>query len=51
VAMFRPEAPWSPQEYFMRELTPQRAALWGLDAALIASAAVGTVLILDRKQQ
>jgi len=51
VAIFRPEAPWSPQEYFTRELTPQRAALWCMDATLIAAAAVGTVLLLDRKRQ
>jgi hypothetical protein len=47
-AMFRPEEPWSPREYFERELTPQRAALWCLDAALITAAAAGTVWALDR---
>jgi hypothetical protein len=51
VALFRPEAPWSPKEYFTRELTPQRAALWSLDAALITAAAVGTVLIFQPKRQ
>jgi ABC-type uncharacterized transport system permease subunit len=51
VAMFRPETPWSPSEYFSRELTPQRAALWCVDAALITAAAVGTVVLLDRKRQ
>jgi hypothetical protein len=51
VAMFRPEEPWSVGEYFRRELTPRRAALWCLDAALITAAAVGTVLAFDRQQQ
>jgi hypothetical protein len=51
VAMFRSEAPWSPSEYFRRELTPQRAALWCLDAALIITAAVAIMLILERKRQ
>ena len=50
VAMFRPEDPWSPREYFARELTPQRAALWCLDAAIITSATVVTVALLDRKR-
>ncbi len=48
VALFRPETPWSPREYFARELTPQRAALWFVDAALITAAAVGTALFLRR---
>jgi hypothetical protein len=51
VAMFRPEAPWSPREYFTRELTPQRAALWCTDAALITTTTAGTVFILRRKRQ
>jgi hypothetical protein len=49
-ALFRPEAPWTPREYFAHELTPQRAALWCTDAALITVAAVGTVLVLSRKR-
>ncbi len=50
VALFRPETPWSPGEYFRRELTPQRAALWCLDAALVAAAATGTVYSLQRNR-
>jgi hypothetical protein len=51
VAMFRPETPWSPAEYFAREVTPTRVALWCMDAALILTGAVGTVLLVDRKRQ
>jgi ABC-type uncharacterized transport system permease subunit len=45
VALFRPESPWSPAEYFARELATRRAALWGADAVLIAGAAAGSVLL------
>jgi ABC-type uncharacterized transport system permease subunit len=48
VALFRPQAPWSPPEYFARELTSQRAALWCLDAALIVTGAVAAQLVLHR---
>jgi hypothetical protein len=51
VAMFRPEAPWSPAEYFTRELTIQNALLWTIDAALITASAVGTVYLLKRERQ
>jgi hypothetical protein len=51
VALFRPESPPSPGEYFARELTPGRAALWCLDAALITAASTGTVLILARRHK
>ena len=51
VAMFRPESPWSPVEYFGRELTPEQAALWCTDAALISAGAVGTVFILRRRHE
>lgn len=44
IALFRPESPWSPAEYVAHELTPARAALWALDAALIVAAAVGVVV-------
>ena len=50
VALFRPETPWSPAEYFARELTPGRAALWVLDAVLITAAAVGVVIVWSRRQ-
>ena len=48
VALFRPAEPWSPAEYLEREMSPGRAALWCVDAALIVAAAVGTVLVLRR---
>jgi hypothetical protein len=46
VAMFRSEFPLSPIEFFAYELSPERAALWGLDAVLIAGAAVGAVIVV-----
>jgi len=45
ISLFRDEEPWSPAEYFVREITPMRALLWSLDAVLITSGAVATVLI------
>jgi hypothetical protein len=51
VAMFRPESPWSPVRYLAHELTPERAALWALDAALIIGAAVCVVMVWQRKSQ
>ncbi len=48
VAMFRPESPWSPAEYFTHEWTPRQAALWCLDAGFIVAGAVGTVFALRR---
>jgi len=44
IAMFRPETPWSPAEYFAHEASPGRVALWCVDAALVTAATVGTVL-------
>lgn len=49
VALFRPEAPWSPREYFAHELTWQRAALWCLDAVLITVSAAATTSIMIEK--
>ena len=49
MAMFRPETPWSPSEYFERELTAENAALWAFDAALIVAAATGAVVVWQRK--
>ena len=49
-AMFRPETPWSPAEYFARELTPVNAALWALDAVLIVVGTVGVILVCSRRQ-
>jgi hypothetical protein len=44
IAMFRPETPWSPAEYFAQEATPRRIALWCVDAVLIVAGAVATAL-------
>jgi hypothetical protein len=51
VALFRPAAPWSPAEYFARELSADRAALWALDAVLVIAAAVIVVIVARRPQQ
>jgi hypothetical protein len=53
IAQFRPQSPWSPAEYFSRELAaaPGRvAALWVSDAALLVAGAVGVMLVWRRKQ-
>jgi len=44
VAMFRPVEPWSPDEYLGRELSSGRGVYWCMDAMLVVSAAVVTVL-------
>jgi hypothetical protein len=49
VAMFRSERPWSVSEYFSREATPQRIAIWITDLALIASSATATVWLVRRR--
>jgi ABC-type uncharacterized transport system permease subunit len=51
VALFRPESPWSPAEYLARELTPGRAGLWTLDAALVVAAAVAVVIWWQRRSK
>jgi hypothetical protein len=51
VAMFRPETPWSPSQYFARELTIESMALWTLDAALIAASAIGVVAVWQSKRK
>jgi hypothetical protein len=48
LAMFRPEKPWSPREYFSHEATPQQLMLWSFDAALITAASVATVAYANR---
>ncbi|MCI0493175.1 MAG: hypothetical protein L0Z07_09590 [Planctomycetes bacterium] len=48
VALFRPEIPWTPSEYMARELSPGTTVLWAADAALIAGAAIGSVLVWQR---
>jgi hypothetical protein len=49
VAMFRPEKPWSPTEYFSREATAGRTALWAVDATLIVVAAVVSAATTTRR--
>lgn len=51
IAMFRPEAPWSPAEYFGRELKAGRAPVWCVDAALIAAPAIGIFWMMERKRR
>jgi hypothetical protein len=51
VAVFRPESPWSPREYFAIEATPEHAALWCVDAAIIVATAVGTVVALSKNRR
>lgn len=41
--LFRPEAPWSPEEYFGREVSLRRVAIWVFDAGLIVAGALGVV--------
>jgi hypothetical protein len=48
IALFRPEAPWSPTEYFAHEASPGRVVLWCADAALVTAATVGTVAVARR---
>jgi hypothetical protein len=48
MAMFRPESPWSPREYFAIEATPEHAALWCVDAIVILAGAVGTVVVMPK---
>jgi hypothetical protein len=45
IAMFRPESPWSPADYFRHQATPQNLTLWCADAAIVVAAAVGTVAV------
>src|SRR5262249_36095664 len=49
VAMFRPEEPWSPAEYFRGEATPGRLVLWSVDAVVLVLSAVVTVLVWRRR--
>jgi hypothetical protein len=45
VALFRPEQPWSPLEYFGREATAGRIVFWTFDAALLTAGTVGMVAL------
>jgi hypothetical protein len=48
VAVFRPELPPTPAEYFSSELTPQSATLWCFDAMMITASAAATVYLIRR---
>jgi hypothetical protein len=48
VAIFRSESPWSPKEFFLNEATPQRTAVWCIDALVIIASSVGTVVVLSK---
>jgi hypothetical protein len=50
IAMFRPEAPWSPAEYFGNELKSGRALIWCLDALCIAVPAIAVFWMMERKR-
>jgi exosortase/archaeosortase len=45
IAMFRPETPWSPAQYFAHQASASGLALWCADAALLTTATAGTVVI------
>ena len=49
VALFRPETPWSPVEYFTREASNGRVLLWALDAAIVIAAAVTTIVVVHHQ--
>jgi hypothetical protein len=51
IALFRAEQPWSPGEYFGRELSAGRSALWALDAVLIIAAALTVFIVVRRRWQ
>jgi hypothetical protein len=48
VALFRPETPWSPVEYFTLEASNGRVLLWALDAVIVTVAAIATIFIVVR---
>ena len=55
VALFRSkefgaDKPWTPAEYFARELTPRQAVLWSIDAVVLVSASAGAMTIGQRKR-
>jgi hypothetical protein len=51
VAMFRSETPPSLQEYLHLEWSPQRAAVWCVDAVLVVAGAAATVFALRREKK
>lgn len=48
VAIFRPESPWSPRQYFAIEVTSERTLLWCVDAAITVASAVGTIIAFSK---
>jgi hypothetical protein len=51
VAVFRPESPWLPSEYFTHELNAGSGPMWCLDGVLIVGATLVTVFILQRHRE
>jgi hypothetical protein len=56
VALFRAEEPWSPAEYFGRQVEmegslPRTMVHWSVDAALVVAGAVGAAWSLGRKPE
>jgi hypothetical protein len=49
VALFRPEEPWPPAEYFAREASDGRWAFWILDAGFLILAASATMIVISRQ--
>ena len=49
VAMFRPETPWSPREFFANQATPGQITVWCVDAVVILASTLGTVVFLTGK--
>jgi hypothetical protein len=49
LALFRPDTePLSLGKYFAAESSPSQMAFWGIDAALVAAAALGALVVLRR---
>jgi hypothetical protein len=46
VALFRPEAPWTPKEYFAHEVQSGSIPYWCLDAVLIVVSTLATIRLI-----
>lgn len=49
VAIFRPDSPWSPRQFFENGASPLQVTVWCVDAALIVISTASTVLILTNR--
>ena len=49
VAIFRPESPWSLREFFANQATSEQITVWCVDAAVILTSTLGTVVFLTGK--